>query len=202
MQPLSPSQRDSLEKATAEAEGRVAQAETYLKGRGFDLATARLFRLGVGTDGRLTIPAVGPNGVYSLRSRCIAAHDHEGCQKYLGFEGVPVRLFNLRALQEAQDEIHITEGEIDAMTLEVAGLHAIGVPGVNSWKRHHKRMFAGFARVYVWEDGDDAGRGFSRKVTADIQSARHVSMDPNEDVNSTYVQYGKERILELLKEAS
>jgi len=191
-----------LERETALAEQRIALAETYLKGRGLDLDTLARFRLGVGTDGRLTIPAIGPTGVYSIRTRCIADHEHEECQKYLGFEGVPTRLFNLRALQEAGDEIHITEGELDAITLEMCGLHAIGVPGVHSWKKHHHRLFGGFARVYVWLDGDDAGRGFGRKVADDISWSSHVSMDTGEDVNSTYVKHGPDRILELLKEAS
>lgn len=201
MQPLSQSQRASLEKETILAEGRIGLAEDYLKARGFDRSTQERFRLGVGTDGRLNIPAIGPNGVYSIRSRCIAEHDHEGCQKYLGFEGVPVRLFNLRALFEAQDEIHITEGELDAITLEMCGLHAIGVPGVNSWKRHHRRMFSGFQRVWVWLDGDEPGKSFGRKVAGDISTVGHVSMDLSEDVNSTFVQYGPEHLLQLLEES-
>jgi DNA primase len=202
LQPLSQAQRLALERATTEAEGRVGEAETYLKTRGFDLPEVERFRLGVGTDGRLTIPAIGPQGVYSLRSRCILDHDHEHCQKYLGFEGVPVRLFNLRALQEAGDEIHITEGEVDAITLELCSLHAVGVPGVNSWKRHHHRLFAGFQRVFVWEDGDEAGRSFVRKVAADLQSAAVVSMDsPGSDANSAFVAGGPERILALLEES-
>ncbi len=64
--------------------------------------------------------------------------------KYLGISGALIRLFNLRAIAEAEDLICITEGEIDAISLESVGLPAVGVPGANSWKRHHARLFNGF----------------------------------------------------------
>lgn len=195
MRPLSGQQRTALEKATSRFEANIESALAYLAERAIDRSTAAHFRLGVvGPNeeyaGRLAIPAIGPNGVYSIRYR--ALHGEE--PKYLGHDGLPVRLFNLRALHEATDEIHITEGELDAISLEQCGLHAVGVPGVPHWKKHHHRMFAGFSRVYVWEDGDDAGRGFARKVANDIQSCHVVSLESGTDVNALLQKEGKDGI--------
>lgn len=203
MRPLSGQQRTALERATVEAEANFELAAEYLARRALSRDTGTRFRLGVVTDGpyagRLSIPAIGPNGVYSLRFRALDGRE----PKYLGMEGIPTRLFNLRALHEAKDEIHITEGEMDAMTLEQCGLHAVAVTGSQGWKKHHPRMFAGFSRVFLWQDSDEAGRAFVRRVSDSLQSPTAVSlMGEKQDVNSTFVQGGQEAIMQALKEAS
>lgn len=203
MRPLSSQSRLALERETARHEANIESAREYLGARALNRDIVARFRLGVVNDGedhagRLAIPAIGPNGVYSIRYRSIQNEE----PKYLGHDGLAVRLFNLRALHEATDEIHITEGEIDAISLEQCGLHAVGVPGVNGWKKHHHRMFAGFSKVFVWEDGDSAGRSFAKKVCNDISSARHVSLEADSDPNSLLVKEGADGIHEALRRAS
>ncbi|MFI5497210.1 hypothetical protein [Actinoplanes sp. NPDC051859] len=61
----------------------------------------------------------------------------------------PVRMFNVAAIHQADDEIHLCEGELDGIILDQIGLPAVGLPGVNSWRNHHRRMLAGFNRVHV-----------------------------------------------------
>src|SRR4051812_39466457 len=120
--------------ATAAYQKHLDVAEEYLAGRGISRAIAESHRLGVVVDpmpgqegmrGRLAIPALGRgNTVYSLRFR--ALHNVDSF-KYLGLPGVDLRLFNVRALHEAGDTIHIAEGELDAISLGAAGLPAVGV---------------------------------------------------------------------------
>lgn len=185
-------------------EVEVGQATPYLLGRGIDLATSERFRLGYVADpitgheqykGRLAIPSIGPSGnVYGLRFRALDGSE----PKYLGISGQVTRLFNVRAIGEAEDIISITEGEIDAISLEVAGLHAVGVPGASAWKRHHARLFAGFSKVYVFGDGDPAGRLFVTQVCEAIRTSVPIRMQEGTDVNAVLVNEGVEAIRALM----
>jgi len=183
----------------------------YLVGRGLDEATVRENRLGrVSTalnghgylQNRLVIPYIGPKGnIYNLRFRCM---DHvdckaEGCNsKYMSLAGFPSRVFGVRALVSADDSIHVTEGELDAVTLGACGLSAVGLPGVENMPGHFSRMLAGFSTITLWADGDQAGRDFAGDVTKAIPNASVVFMPDKEDVNSVFVAHGKAGILALL----
>lgn len=196
MEPLSNSSKTALEEATARYQASLGEAHAYLMDRGISLATAESFRLGVvaapitGHEqfiGRLAIPSLGPgDSPSSIRFRSMDG----GEPKYLGVSGTVTRLFNLRALGRLGDTVHITEGEIDALILEQAGFSAVGVPGANSWKRHHPRLFAGFSKVFIWGDGDKAGQQFARTVFDSLDTGIIVAMNPGEDVNDLYLKGG------------
>ena len=174
---------------------------------------ARSHRLGVVLDpfpghgkfhGFLAIPYLDQHGKpLTIRFRCIQEHDHRqaGHGKYMSTSHDPARVFNIRAIHDADEEIHITEGEIDALTLNAVGLPAIGIPGATGWRPHHRRMLAGFSRVWVWGDPDDAGAQFTQKVTASMKQAKGVRL-PGTDVNDTYKASGfdPESLLSLIKE--
>lgn len=205
IKPLNDSLKQSLEEATARYEEHLESALPYLEGRGISRAIAENFRLGVvgvpltGHEqyaGRLAVPSIGYNGlIYNIRFRSLNGEE----PKYLGLHGMPSWLFNIRAIHEAvSDEICITEGEIDALTLVQAGRPAVGVAGANAWKSHHARMVAGFARVYVFGDGDKAGNDFAKKVTDSLDTGVRVLLPEGEDVNSMYVKHGPEGIDQLL----
>jgi DNA primase len=169
-------------------------------------ATAVRFRLGVVPEestnfpemnGRLAIPSIGPKGnVYNLRFRSL---DGSGA-KYMGLAGYEARLFNTRAILEASEEIHITEGELDAIVLAQLGFSAVGVCGSNGWKQHHSRLFLGFSRVFVWGDGDDPGKKFAGEVVKSLPNARAVKLPVAADVNSVYSDQGEQGIRALLEE--
>ena len=209
MRPLSDAQRKSLETAVSRYETSIGLARPYLLDRGISLDTARKFRLGLVAEplsgheqfeGRLAIPALGPRGPYSLRFRCMEKHDckEANCPKYLGQSGDQTRLFNIRAIQEAGDEICVTEGELDAVILSQLGLPAVGVCGAGNWKKHHPRMFGGFVTVWVWGDGDKAGTSFARKITETLETAVAVQLPRDRDVNELFLERGTEGILELM----
>lgn len=198
MEPLSDSSKNMLEEATARYQTSLNVAAEYLMERGIDLDTAEQFRLGVVTDpitgheqyvGRLAIPYLGILGTpTAIRFRSLNGED----PKYLSVGGTLTRLYNLRAVIDAVDTIHITEGELDAVVLEQAGYHAVGVPGANSWKRHHSRLFAGFNKVFIWGDGDRAGQQFSRTVFDALDTGVVVAMNPGQDVNDLFLAEGEE----------
>lgn len=207
LQPLSASQLEAVEEATASYQAAVTRAVAeYLHGRGIDAEAAATFRLGVVSQphlghGRfqnfLSIPYLNQDGVpLTIRFRCLQEHEHRsfGHGKYMSIPEDPARVFNIGAIHRAKDEIHVTEGELDAITLNMIGLPAIAIPGANGWRNHHRRMLAGFSRVWVWGDPDDAGAQFTQKVTRALRSAKGVRLN-GMDVNETYLKGGADALL-------
>ena len=217
LQPLSISQREALEEAVSSYERSItASAARLLIDRGIDQATAIKFRLGVVGDphpgherhrGKLVIPYLDrASHPLTVRFRCLhsmpghpAPHDCRELQhgKYMSLADDPPRTFNIRAIHEAGAEIHIAEGEFDAMLLNRFGLPAIAIPGVQAWSGRHRRMLAGFNRQRVWGDPDDAGADFNRKVTQQLRNAKAVRLRLG-DVTDTWMAGGAEALLSLI----
>lgn len=154
---------------------------------------------------RLAIPFIGPKGnIYDIRFRCMNSHDHKDsevkCPKYLGVDGVETRIYNAKALVAPTDYIFVCEGELDAATLTVCGWPAIGLPGANSWKKHYPRLLAGFSKVILVADGDDAGHKLASTFRRALPTSGNVILcEQGQDVNSTYIAKGREGLAALLK---
>lgn len=212
MRPPSDASLRLLERATARYEANVDLAAEWLQGRGIDRSTAERFRLGVVVNpepnhehlvSRLAIPSIGLRGVVSLRFRCLQGHDckEADCQKYLGISDVETRLWNPRALHTPGGRIGIPEGEIDGMTLEMCDLPAVGIPSANNWKAHYPRLFVGYEKVYVFGDGDTAGRDFNARVLRDVPHAIIVTMGQGLDVNKVFQEEGRQGVWSLIQQA-
>lgn len=150
---------------------------------------------------RVVIPYSLYDGtVVSLRFRCGSDHDckEAGHPKYLTEGGDITHLYNSPALFEPGDEIHLCEGEFDAMILSQCGRLAVASPGSQVTPAHHLRLLAGFSRIYVWGDGDDAGREFAARVRKTHRRATAVRLPQGEDVTSVYVKQGVEGLLDLI----
>lgn len=210
LRPLSESQMEALEEATRSYEAALTpEAAQYLHARGITEKAARTFRLGVVSSplpghGKfhnfLSIPYLNHKGQpLTIRFRCMEQHEHRsfGHGKYMSIPEDPSRVFYIRAIHEADDEIHVTEGEVDAMTLNMLGLPAVAIPGANGWRSVHRRMLAGFARVWVWGDPDDAGAQFTAKVTRALRQAKGIRLES--DVNDTYLNGGADALLALIE---
>lgn len=217
MQPLSPSQREALEEAVAAYEVPVVLGENevaveFLLARGVTPETAATFRLGVVEDpvpghekyrGMLAIPYLHPSGYpLSIRFRCLHSDEHD-CRdnyhgKYMSMDEEPNRVFSVGSIFAADDEIHVTEGEFDAMILNQIGMPAVAIPGAAGWQGHHRRMLAGFSRVWVWGDPDEAGGKFTTAVTRSLGQAKGVRIKGG-DVNEVYLQGGASALRELVE---
>jgi len=202
---------EALETAVQSYQDQLtAEVAQYLHDRGINQAEADMFRLGVATNpvpghgkqrGRLAIPYLDKDGhPLTIRFRCLQQHDHRAAfhGKYNSMAEDPSRVFNIKAIFDAKDEIHIAEGEFDAMILTKVGLPAVAIPGAHGWQYHHRRMLAGFSRVYVWGDPDDAGAEFVTKVVASMRTARGVGLKVG-DVTETYLQGGAEALYALIQ---
>lgn len=211
METLSSEQRRFFEQATLQYQSDLAgatSAQAYLASRGLDQQAASTFRLGVvetplaGQEqyaGRLCIPYLTPAGVVNLRFRCLKAHvcADNGCPKYLSLDGAGGNLFNVFDLKRDSPFICVTEGEIDAMTLSLAGLPAVGVPGVKTWQKHFSRCLEDFDVIYAFGDGDEAGGKFSSFLAKEAR-ARPIAMPKGKDCNDIYREHGAEGLRRLI----
>ncbi|MGW2513673.1 topoisomerase [Streptomyces scopuliridis] len=209
MQTLSTEQRRFFEQAVSTYQRDLAgdtSAQGYLAARGFGPAVASTYRLGVvrtplpGHEQyrhRLAIPYLTPAGVVNLRFRCAEAHDCDGHAKYLSLPDAASNLFNVLDLKKTSPFICVTEGELDAMTLSMCGLPAVGIPGVSTWQKWFSRCLEDFDVIYAFGDGDDAG-GKLNSFLAKEARARPISMPRGMDVNTLYLEGGADALERLI----
>jgi DNA primase len=194
----SASHKESLTKAAKFYHSAIHEAEDYLAERGITLEQAIKARLGVVLEpltghenyvNRLAIPYLTKSGVVDLRFRSMDLSE----PKYMGLPGATTHLYNVGSFFRAGSYICICEGEIDTITLDmVCGIPAVGVPGVNNWKKHYTRLLADFDQVFLFADGDNAGSEFGKSLSRELSNLVVVQMPDGEDVNSTYRTHGAE----------
>lgn len=196
MSPLDRELSSLLERATSTYEAHLELARSYLDERRIEMSTARSCRLGVVAEpvvghewfaGRLAIPYITRNGIVQMKFRAMDGSE----PKYAGLTNVLPRLYNVASLFDAEADIAITEGELDAAVLAYqCDLPAVGCPGVDAWRDHFPRLFAGFDRVLVFADGDKPGREFAQRVASELTNAIVVRCPDGLDVNDVYVLEG------------
>lgn len=211
LQPITASEATALRQA-AERYATSAQATAYGESRGLPWWVTKTALLGVVTEpapgheayaGWLAIPYLNMLGeVVDMRFRCLARHDcrDAGHGKYATLPGHPSRLYNLPTLARHDVHVlHVTEGELDCLALQAAGLAAVAAPGAASWKTRHTVLCSGYATVWVWGDGDPAGRRFAQQLAAEIPNARAVPVPAGMDANSILQQQGAEGVTALIQ---
>lgn len=213
LRPLTDTRLKALEAAASRYANDAMLSDNFadwVARRGLTEETATGFRLGVVEDplpghngyrGRIAIPFINANEqVVQLRFRCAQPHSCDGHPKYLGEPGDDVRLFNTRALTNPVIDLHLCEGEIDCMILTQLGFNAVAVPGVGAWHGRHVQLMHGYRRVYVWGDGDQAGRDFARRVHDDVRHAIAVPLPDGEDINSLFLRGGEASVRALFEQ--
>lgn len=212
MQTLSAAQRTFFEQAASTYQAALAAdtgAQGYLRTRGIGLEAVAQFRLGVVTSpraghesyaGRLAIPYLTPAGVVNINFRCMKPHDCAAvdCRKYLKTEGSGTNLFNVLDLKKDSPFICVAEGEIDTMSLSLAGLPAVGVAGVDTWQKHFSRCLEDFEVIYAFGDGDKAGSKFSNFLAKEAK-ARPIRMPNGKDCNDIFRERGAEGLRALIE---
>ena len=182
----------------------LPEAEEYLEGRAIDLEVARSVGLGVVRDpipghesleGRLAIPYLTPSGPVNMNFRCMAGHSCKdyGHQKYMTWSGLETTLWGVQFLAQAGDYIAVAEGEIDALSSNIAGVPCVGISGAEKWKDHWSNVFEDFTRVYVWQEGDEAGKRFADMLVREVGAIR-LALPTKQDVNSILVAQGPETL--------
>ncbi|MFE7463127.1 toprim domain-containing protein [Streptomyces sp. NPDC057499] len=199
-----------MEEATRAYEGALtAEAAQYLHARGIGREEAVSARLGVVADplpghgkyrNMLAIPYLDRNGKpLTIRFRCLQEHNHRDFfhGKYNTIKDDTPRMYGIDSIHQAGDTLDLTEGELDRAILRKIGLFAVAAPGANSWQPRHRRMLAGFSRIRVWGDPDEAGAEFSSMVCRQLRSAEAMRLRVG-DVTETYMAGGAEALLSLI----
>lgn len=182
-------------------------ARPYLDRRGISNDSIDKFKLGVDTDTRqLTIPYLTPAGPWLIKYRCLSGHDckEEGHAKYWYDPGAGHHLFNAACLVTA-DLVVITEGELDAISVDQLGLACVAYPGTAAWKAHPawRWCFDSLEQIVVVADGDDPGRKAASAVTESLRNSvnadvRQVNLPDGQDSNSYLIEHGEVDYLERL----
>lgn len=111
--------------------------------------------------------------------------DHR-TMKYQTPKGMKAHLYNVVDCDAAT--VYLTEGELDCLILKQLGLFAVGVPGVTSFQRSWRWLFAGVDEVVVVFDGDEAGREGARRVAGYLsgvtENVEVLDLPEGEDVTS------------------
>jgi DNA primase len=125
--------------------------------------------------------------------------------KYSYDPGNQQHLYNAQTLIDA-DVVVVTEGELDAISVEQAGLPAVAYPGASTWQkmRHWPHCFDSVREVVVVADGDEPGVKAATTVTESLRRAtaadvRLVLMPPGFDANAFLLAYSESDFLELLE---
>lgn len=207
---LSPERRKSLALKAEAYAGNVEEVLPYLATRGISDETADLFGLGYVSEGqfqgRLSIPYITNAGVVQIKYRCLdIRHEIDGkhkCEaKYLGEAGCSTHLFNARALIGAGDIAVLTEGEMDAISVQSATeIPSVGYPGVNNWEKFYRLCFEGVRDVVVVADGDDVGRKAAKAIAEKLgMVARVVDLGDGYDSNKFLTEFGAEKLTERIR---
>lgn len=199
--------RSYLAKATSEYAECVDIARTYLRDqRGLTDEVIDRWQLGYVLDplpgherfkGYLSIPYLSKSGTLEMKFRCLQEHDcgeqpHHA--KYDSEKGVGTYLFGAMSFWRQSSFICITEGEMDAIACDVAGMPAVGISGASKWLSHWQYCFEGYEEVIVLTDGDKAGEKLASNVGQSIYHAREVRFPDGEDVSSFLVEHGPQAL--------
>lgn len=205
--------RAALTAKAQEYASHLDEATEYLLNRGIVREAAEMFQLGYVTsgefEGRLTIPYVTPAGVVQIKYRCADLshhtgfkHTHDGCPKYLYEAGTGTYLYNAQVLIHSADRVVVTEGELDAVSVQAyTGIPSVAYPGSEMWKAHpHWRLcFEGVSEVVVVADGDDVGKEAAKRVADSLGLvAKVVNMPRGDDANSIIATHGKDFFLDRI----
>ena len=178
-------------------------ALAYLSSRQITKEAIEAFRLGyVGSPssgdehyrGRIAIPYLTTTGPVSIRFRRIG--DGEGA-KILSEHGDSGRPYNVAALSGSDQPVYITEGELDAISMWIAGLPAVAFPGAKSWLPVFGRLFR-MREVVIVADGDDPGLAFAHRAATDLEQYRIIQCPHGEDANSILIEGGPEALRKLV----
>ena len=204
--PPSHEQKQSQAALVEKYHGQIAEGgvQDYLTSRGITRRAIDRFKLG--SDGtRLVIPYLTPAGPWQFKYRCVKDHnckdEHGG--KYAYDDGAQQLLYNTQTLLTA-DRVVIVEGELDAISVEMAGAPAVAYPGVTNWQKWFAWCFDSVEEITVVADGDEPGEKAATSVADSLRSrlpdvdVRRVVLPAGEDSNSFINNEGQLAYLERI----
>lgn len=177
-------QRRGIEAYIAEAQSHAADAMEFCKSRSISPETASRFGIGYDPEQKRVVFPYPGSTYYVGRSVEITPNgDHKGQIKYKypsSEDGGDRQAFNAPRLNDNDGFVCLVEGQIDAITLEQAGVPAIawGGEGGENTIRAALERFGTTARVFVIiPDNDASGEKQAAKVREIIEEAGAIACD-------------------------
>jgi twinkle protein len=105
--------------------------------------------------------------------------ENKSKQRFLPYESKYRGMFGLNVVGESDEVVVITEGEFDAMAVNMqTGLPALSLPnGKNSLPSEILPYFDRFSRIYLWLDSDEPGRAAVQKFAKKLGPNRCLIID-------------------------
>ncbi len=169
---------------------------SYLKNRSIMASSIQKFKLG-SFGNKIIYP------YFNMVGDCIgykAIGADNKSDTYFKITPDSITLFNIQAVQNAmfnkREIILLAEGEKDAIILDQAGYDAVGVSGVNGFKKEYASLFKDFKKVIVVFDNDEAGRVGAKRIAEILGSKCFIfqwkrdTAEDHYDVNDHYLAHG------------
>lgn len=206
---------------------RGSPAEQYLVARGLGEGEMRWLPGYVGDSVKtgheryrhhLVIPYLRPAGtqfIATVRFRCIRdecvkdsggtyfflkneKEQHGTHSKYMSLPADTPRIYNTEALITSSPHVAISEGEFSSWAVELDGIPSVAIQGVSAWKDHFDRALAGYERVFILGDGDEAGNKMNEKLAERLPNGVPVELPTGSDPDSLRREHGDGVIRQLL----
>lgn len=213
IKPLTRQQREQFEETTELFTQTFNQLDpthpaiTLLSDRGITPEVAAYMRLGlVGADappgyegfiGRMSIPNILLDSTNCERvvGQKFRALSHKGKDderpKFLYAPGVN-RMYNIRALRQADKLLVVTEGESCCWAATAAGFWAVGIPGAQYFGKtgsRRLRLLEGYGQVVLVRDNDKAGEELAQAM-ASVDGLTVVTPDRHKDLGELFAAEG------------
>lgn len=185
------------EKKAVEANERLLSDKDGLHyvtdNRGINLATVKAFKIGLTADKDgarwLTIPHYEKGKLINIKSRSLPPAEKD----FRRVKDCRSVLFNADAIEAHKDEIYLTEGELDAVTLWDQGIkNVIGTTtGAGSFDPLWIDQLQAVKKIILCYDPDEAGQKGAREAARRLGYDRcfNVVLPDGQDVNE-YFQAG------------
>lgn len=171
----------------------------YWYNRGFTDQTIDKFKLGY-TGNAHVIPIVYNGVLDNFQCRIGAGVT----KKVWWWSRRKPALFNSLATLNS-DYVILTEGSIDAITLDQLGFPAISANCLNYWDNAWNKHIIKTNAVYVLYDNDTAGNSAGAKIVKRLLNRGRLVLWPNkymeekDDVNKLFLRLGQERASEFIR---
>jgi len=142
------------------------------------------------------IPYFHYGELVSIRHRL---KDREGDKYRPEFAGLPAQLFNVDCLEELgfsalePGEAVLCEGEKKALVLGQQSIQAVGLPGVESWKKHESKwlpLFQNTTMVYIILDPNAETQSRELTATFNGNGISALMVTTPQKVDDMFVKYG------------
>lgn len=173
--------------------------------RGIGVDIVQRFKLGLETEKNgtkwLMIPHYANGRAVNIKYRTIPPAE-KGFRRYPGGQTV---LYNQDALEKNPDEIYLTEGEIDCLTLiEKVGENVVGVTaGAGSFNAEWIDLLESVGKIILLYDSDEPGQRGAREAAYRLGFDRcfNVVLPDGQDVNEYFSNHDVSDFQALVQKA-